>query len=431
MPGKSAPLTGALASIPFDARRNGASVRSNGVATESAIRAIAGQETSASVDHLTAFNGSGPGAPATADAADEGASASAVAGASTQVAAGVVSQSSAGACPACSGAEIRVLFSATDRLYGTTDKIFRIVECGDCRLIRLDPQPTPTELRDYYPPGYWFIPESSAADRLEQRYRRFVLRDHLHFVERALRESQAQRVQRARAGSTSRGAPQASEDQGLVLDVGCGGGLFLQMLSERRNVRVAGLDFSLDAASMAWRRAGVPAVCATLSRPPFAPESCAAITMFHVLEHLYDPPSYLDAAHKLLRPDGRLILQVPNAACWQFLLLGERWNGIDVPRHLTDFRLSDIDSLLSSCGFEVLRYKHFSLRDNPAGMATSLAPLLDPMARRLRGIVETPRRHLWKDLLYVSLVCACVPFTLLEAACRAGSTIMVEARKKS
>jgi SAM-dependent methyltransferase len=431
MPSKSAPLTGALASIPFDARQNGASVQSNGVATESAIRAIAGQETSASVDHLTAFNGSGPGAPATADAADEGASASAVAGASTQIAAGVVTQSSAGACPACSGSEIRVLFSATDRLYGTTDKIFRIVECGDCRLIRLDPQPTPTELRDYYPPGYWFIPESSAADRLEQRYRRFVLRDHLHFVERALRESQAQRAQRARAGSTSRGAPQVSEDQGLVLDVGCGGGLFLQMLSERRNVRVAGLDFSLDAASMAWRRAGVPAVCATLSRPPFAPESCAAITMFHVLEHLYDPPSYLDAAHKLLRPDGRLILQVPNAACWQFLLLGERWNGIDVPRHLTDFRLSDIDSLLSSCGFEVLRYKHFSLRDNPAGMATSLAPMLDPMARRLRGIVETPRRHLWKDLLYVSLVCACVPFTLLEAACRAGSTIMVEARKKS
>ncbi len=302
------------------------------------------------------------------------------------------------------------MFSATDRLYGTTDKIFRIVECGNCRLIRLDPQPTPLELRDYYPHGYWFIPEGSAAARLEQRYRRFVLRDHLHFVERALRES---------------------EEEGLVLDVGCGGGLFLQMLSERRNLRVAGLDFSLDAASMAWRRAGVPAVCATLSRPPFPPESCAAITMFHVLEHLYDPASYLDAAHKLLRPDGRLILQVPNAACWQFLLLGERWNGIDVPRHLIDFRLSDIDSLLSSCGFEVLRYKHFSLRDNPAGMATSLAPILDPMARRLRGVVETPRQRLWKDLLYVSLVCASVPFTVLEAACRAGSTIMVEARKKS
>jgi SAM-dependent methyltransferase len=305
---------------------------------------------------------------------------------------------------------MRTLFSSTDRLYRTTDKAFLIVECRNCRLIRLYPQPSPVELRDYYPAGYWFVPETSAADTLEQTYRRFVMRDHLRFVERALRES---------------------EETGLVLDVGCGGGLFLQMLAERRKTKVVGLDFSLDAANVAWRRAGVPAVCATLTRAPLAPESCAAITMFHVLEHLYDPASYLESAHELLRPDGRLIVQVPNAACWQFLLFGERWNGIDVPRHLFDFRLKDVDMLLDSCGFEILRHKHFSLRDNPAGMATSLAPSLDPMARRMRRVEESPRQRLWRDLMYVALTCASLPFTLLEAACRAGSTIMVEARKKS
>ena len=313
-------------------------------------------------------------------------------------------------CPACEGTEARVLFSATDRLYHTTTKVFQIVECRTCRLIRLSPWPTPLELREYYPPDYWFVPETTAADRLEQWYRRFVLRDHLRFVERALRES---------------------EEEGFVLDVGCGGGLFLQMLQERGVKRVAGLDFSLDAASVAVRRSGVPAVCATLSRPPFAPSSCAAITMFHVLEHLYDPGAYLDAAHQLLQPNGRLIVQVPNAACWQFLLFGERWNGIDVPRHLINFRLSDLDLLLEHCGFEILRHKHFSLRDNPAGVATSLAPDLDPMARRLRHVTDTPNQRLWKDLLYVSLTAAALPFTLFEAACRAGSTIMVEARKKS
>jgi len=40
--------------------------------------------------------------------------------------------------------------------------------------------------------------------------------------------------------------------------------------------------------------------------------------MYHVLEHLYDPVAYLDAAHSLLAPDGRLIVQVPNVASWQF-----------------------------------------------------------------------------------------------------------------
>jgi SAM-dependent methyltransferase len=304
---------------------------------------------------------------------------------------------------------VRVLFSATDRLYRTTSKVFQIVECRDCRLIRLSPQPSPQELRAYYPPDYWFVPESNAADRLEQWYRRLVMRDHLRFAERALRES---------------------EETGPVLDVGCGGGLFLQMLAERQSRPVIGLDFSLDAASVAWRRSGVPAVCASLTRAPLKAESCAAVTMFHVLEHLFDPGTYLDAARELLQPDGRLIVQVPNAACWQFLVLGERWNGVDVPRHLINFRLADLDLLLDNCGFEVLRHKHFSLRDNPAGMATSLAPGLDPMARRLRHIAETPGQRLRKDLLYVALAAASLPFTWFEAACRAGSTIMVEARKK-
>ena len=153
--------------------------------------------------------------------------------------------------------------------------------------------------------------------------------------------------------------------------------------------------------------------------------------MFHVLEHLYDPAAYIEAAHALLGPHGRLIVQVPNAASWQFLMLGENWIGVDVPRHLLTFRASDLEALLDRCGFEVVRRKFFSLRDNPAGLATSLAPWLDPMARRLRKIGEAPNVRLFKDLLYFCLVAACLPLTLLEAACRAGSTIMVEARKRA
>jgi SAM-dependent methyltransferase len=312
-------------------------------------------------------------------------------------------------CPACDSAEFRLLFTASDRLYHTTSERFQVVECKQCRLMQLAPQPTPAELEQYYPKNYWFTPEGSAASRLEEIYRRFVLRDHVRFVERALRES----------GQT-----------GPVLDVGCGGGLFLRLLRDR-GFRVMGLDFSIDAARVAWTSNGVPATCATLSSAPLPPESFAAVTMFHVLEHLYDPRAYLEAARDLLRPEGRLIIQVPNAGCWQFLLLGATWNGVDVPRHLFDFRPADLDRLLDSCGFEVLRRKYFSLRDNPAGLATSLAPALDPMARRVRQSREGPRERLAKDLLYAAFVAAALPFTAIEAACRAGSTIMIEARKKT
>jgi SAM-dependent methyltransferase len=276
-------------------------------------------------------------------------------------------------------------------------------------LIRLSPWPSPAELRQYYPGTYWFAPASTLAGRLEERYRKFVLRDHVRFVQRAI---------------------ERSGEGGPVLDVGCGGGLFLRLLADR-GFPVLGLDFSTDAARVAWTRNAVPTVCADLSKAPLGGGSCAAITMFHVLEHLYDPESYLQAAHRLLKPEGRLIIQVPNASCWQFRIFRERWNGVDVPRHLINYRESDLNLLLSYCGFEVVSRKHFSLRDNPAGLATTLAMGLDPMARRVREAGEGPLAKLIKDLLYMALVTAAIPFTAAEALCGAGSTIMIEARKSA
>lgn len=304
---------------------------------------------------------------------------------------------------------MRTLCHGSDRLYATTTDSFLVVECRECRLIRLYPWPTPREIKDYYPDNYWFDPTAGRADQLADAWRRFVLRDHVNFVRRALDESGL---------------------EGPILDVGCGGGLFLRELHLPAG-RTFGLDFSIDAARVAWSTNGVPVTCGALPRAPFRRGSFSAITMFHVLEHLYDPAAYLEAAHRLLVPGGRLVVQVPNAACWQFLLFGEAWNGLDIPRHLIDFKEQDLVNLLEYSGFEVLRRKHFSLRDNPAGLASTLAPQLDPMARRVRRIQESARFRLFKDLAYLALVLASIPFAMLEAACRAGSTIMLEATPRA
>ena len=161
---------------------------------------------------------------------------------------------------------------------------------------------------------------------------------------------------------------------------------------------------------------GTSAICGTLSKAPLRPPVALAITTFDVLEHL--------------AADGRLTVPVPNAASWQFLLFGERWSGLDFPRHLLHLRLKDLETMLDKCGFEILRSNHFSLRHNPQSLPVSLAPLLDPIGRRVRQVSETRRLRMWKDLVFLALVTASLPFTLLEAACRAGSTVMIEARKK-
>jgi len=312
------------------------------------------------------------------------------------------------ACLICGCRDHVPLFRSSDRLYHTTTEKFAVLRCQECGLMRLDPQPPPDEVHRYYPPDYWYAPDASAAGRLEEAYRRLVLRDHVTFVERAMRDSSA---------------------RGPVLDVGCGGGLFLGQL-RRRGFNVVGLDFSREAAAIAWKQNQAPAVCAALERPPFAPQSVACVTMFHVLEHLHNPRRYLVAARELLAPDGRLIVQVPNAGCWQFRVLGRRWNGLDVPRHLFDYRDSDIAKMIEAAGFEVVRRKYFSLRDNPAGMASSLAPWLDPMARRVRKKAESAPVRLIKDAIYFGLTVASIPFAALEAAVEAGSTIMLEARRR-
>ena len=311
------------------------------------------------------------------------------------------------ACVVCGCEESRPLFQSSDRLFHTTTKRFAVVRCGECGLVRLDPPPPPEELRLYYPESYWFAPDDSAGNRLAEAYRRMVLRDHVRFVEHALRAGPG----------------------GPLLDVGSGGGLFLGMMRER-GFAVVGLDSSREAAAIAWRRQGAPSVCASLEHAPFRAGSLGVVTMFHVLEHAYDPGAYLGAARDLLAPGGRLVVQVPNAASWQFRVLGRSWNGVDVPRHLFDFRDRDVETLLRRAGLEVVRRKYFSLRDNPAGLASSLAPGLDPMARRVRASGEGSAAQLAKDLAYFALVAAAVPLTLLEAICRAGSTVMIEARRR-
>jgi SAM-dependent methyltransferase len=309
-------------------------------------------------------------------------------------------------CPACQSADFRVLFEAKDRLYRTTRERFRIVECGKCRLIRLDPRPCCAPALEH--PSRWPAGDT-LADRMERAYRRFLLSDHAGFVMRAIEEA---------------------EEPGTVLDLSPDGGLFRSALAQR-GVPVIGMDCSPRAAAANWKAHGAPSCCASLAAAPLASASCRAILMIHVLEHVPNPSAWVEAAYALLREGGRLVVQVPNAACWEFLLLGENWNGLDVPRHLIDFRARDLESLLESCGFQVLRRKNFSVRDNPGGLAKSLVPGLDPVVRRARGVVEEPAKKLLKHLLWLGLMVAAVPVTVIEAACRAGSTIMIEARKRS
>jgi len=309
-------------------------------------------------------------------------------------------------CPLCGGAHRTPRFEAADRLFRTTTKRFPIVECRACGVLYLSPRPSGEELAAYYPPGYWWSggSEGGLARRLEGAYRRVVLADHAAFLARAA------------------GPPPAR-----ILDVGCGSGDLLVML-KRRGYSCTGLDSALPALRAA-RAQGLPALLGDYHAPPLAPESFDVVSMFHFLEHVADPACALAFAHRVLRPGGRLVAQTPNAASWQMALHGARWSGLDVPRHLVNFRARDLARVVQQAGFRVRRRKHFSWRDNPAALATSMAPWLEPVSRRVRRREGTAVR-LALDFAYFGLVLASLPFALAEAAAGRGATIMLEAVKE-
>src|SRR4051812_9466351 len=97
-----------------------------------------------------------------------------------------------------------------------------------------------------------------------------------------------------------------------VLDVACGGG-YLLMEAER-----AGLDaFGIDIAQAAIDRAKTFAPKATLVRGdaealPYDDASFDIVTCLGSLEHFLSPPKALEEMRRVLRPNGRAVIVVPN-----------------------------------------------------------------------------------------------------------------------
>jgi SAM-dependent methyltransferase len=317
-------------------------------------------------------------------------------------------------CPACGSSATRTAWrDLTDRLFRTTAERFAVGACTACGSRFLDPTPPVERLAGYYPDGYWMGTadggdDAASGQRLVERYRRFVLRDHVRFVGRVVR------AQRARGVAVR------------VLDVGCGDGSFLQALGERDCV---GMDLSLPALRAARAR-GVRGVRGTLADCPLRPGTFALVTAFHFVEHVCPPEPVLAAMRALLAPGGELVLQVPNARSWQAKLIGRRWHGYDVPRHLVDYSDRAFLGLLDRCGFDVLAVNHHCLRDNPTTAAISLVPGLFPPARIARGGAQSGLGALAADLTYLAVTLACTPLAVLESLCGRGASIMVHCRPR-
>lgn len=138
-----------------------------------------------------------------------------------------------------------------------------------------------------------------------------------------------------------------------ILDVGCGRGYALQDLAALGHTALAGIE--PDAGQAAFARAQKLDVTAVQDTTQFLsdrPRAYAVILLMDVLEHLprEAQPVLLRAIAGSLKPGGRLICSVPNAAS----AIHDYWLHNDYT-HQWSFTATSLEFLLEECGFCAVR----------------------------------------------------------------------------
>jgi hypothetical protein len=80
------------------------------------------------------------------------------------------------------------------------------------------------------------------------------------------------------------------------------------------------------------------------------------VTMWHFLEHDYEPLRSLTLARDVLAPGGRLVVEVPRLDSLSYRLFGRRWPGVQAPQHTALYDKASLLGLVDRAGLEVVDY---------------------------------------------------------------------------
>ena len=204
-----------------------------------------------------------------------------------------------------------------------------LVKCTECGLVYQNPRPTFVEMVAHYPSDY-----ESYAPEPDVENSSWLLRQ-------AIRYGVAKRCRYVTRYKRT----------GRLLDVGCATGIFLQGIRNSGNWEPYGVEINEHVVHIAQEHR-LDVRLGTLEQAGFADEFFDVVTLWDVLEHLHDPAGSLREIYRILKPDGILVIRVPNASSWDSRLFGRYWAGLDSPRHLYVFTPLTLDALLAANHFQ-------------------------------------------------------------------------------
>jgi 2-polyprenyl-3-methyl-5-hydroxy-6-metoxy-1,4-benzoquinol methylase len=239
-------------------------------------------------------------------------------------------------CPLCSSPEISHFLSCND--YFLSKEPFEISKCEECGFKFTQDYPDESDAGHYYE-SEDYISHSNTNKRATDKAYQFV---------RKIMLNRKKRIIGRITGLTS----------GRILDIGSGTGYFLNTM-KKSGWDTEGIEKSAKARGYASSRFNLEII------PPEKTEilpdnSFDCITLWHVLEHFYEPDMFMKEISRLLKQDGFCFIAIPNTSSFDASHYGKEWAAYDVPRHLWHFNQSTFFIFAEKNGFRI-----FSKRNLP------------------------------------------------------------------
>ena len=184
-------------------------------------------------------------------------------------------------CNLCGGTEISILSTKS-----RSGKPLRTVICRACGLVWSDPRPH--DARQFYEEQYRLAYKNTYSPKPKH-----VLRAGKVALSRCMK------IEQLLSGRKT------------VLDVGTGGGEFAYLLQSLGH-EVNGIEPNRGYADHSIQQYGLTVQVGFVQDVTFAPGSFDVVTIWHVLEHTEDPGFILARLRSWLKPDGVLVVEVPN-----------------------------------------------------------------------------------------------------------------------
>ena len=265
-------------------------------------------------------------------------------------------------CPVCVSSRRQLAYAGlTDQVFHCAPGQWNLFRCEGCGSAYLDPRPTLATIglaySNYYThtqtgsvkPGavsWWRQRRISQRNHYLNKYYGYDLKPAAQFIF-FMSGGRRRRFDRY-AGYLRFPGPGAR-----LLDIGCGNGSFLWQMRSL-GWEVCGVEPDPKSAEPA-RAAGLEVRAELLPQQPWPEGHFDAITMFHVVEHLYDPVHTLIDCCKLLKPGGQLVIATPNYGAIGREFFGCDWRGLEIPRHLVLFTEKSLWEAMERSGFAVSR----------------------------------------------------------------------------